>query len=232
MRYALLASVLVLTSPAFATGNGPPPFQGGNSTANAAAAASANAAAKAFQAQHQSQSLNVRNSNTNLNVNTARGGNARATGGQGGAGGNAASSATGGTGGNATSGPVGVNVDASSRDRAYAMGFGGYAAGSGPCIGTSTSGGIGILGYMFQGGRTEIEEECQVREAARLLASMGHVGMATDLIRSLPSVRKAMASLEPPAPTPTAATPQRVAAASNCNAPWVNGVMTPKPAGC
>lgn len=231
MRYALLASALALASPAFATGNGPP--QGGNSTS--AAAASASAAAKAFQAQHQSQSLNVRNSNTNLNVNTARGGSARATGGQGGqggAGGNAASSATGGTGGNATSGPVGVNVDASSRDRAYAMGFGGYAAGSGPCIGTSTSGGIGILGYMFQGGRTEIEEECQVREAARLLASMGHVGMATDLIRSLPSVRKAMASLEPPAPTPTAATTQRVAAAPNCSAPWTGGVMPPRSAGC
>ncbi len=233
MRTLLLASALLLPMAAHATGNGPnpPPFQGGNSTA----AANANATgghAKAFQAQHQSTT--VRSSNTNVNSNVARGGQggsarSNATGGAATAAGGTGIGGAGGQGG--TSGPVSVNVDASSNDRAYAMGLGGYAAASGPCVGVSTSAGVGILGWMAQGGRTEIEDECQVREAARIAASVGMVGLAQDLIRSLPSVRKAIASLEPaPSPTATTATPARVAAApSACAGVWRNGNM---PTGC
>lgn len=160
--------------------------------ATAAASAAASASATAAQQQTQRQSTIVRSTNV----------------------------AGGGAGGSATSGPV--SVDVSSNDRTYAMALGGYAAASGPCIGVSTSAGVGILGWMFQGGRTEIESECQVREAARIAASIGMIGLAQDLIRSLPSVRKATASLEPPA---TITAPAPAPAPAPEPAVWRNGVM-------
>lgn len=242
MRYALLASVLVLTSPAFATGNGPPnnvpPGQGGNSTANAAAAASANAAAKAFQAQHQYQSQNttVRNTNTNVNANVAHGGSARATGGQGGQGGNAASSAAGygGAGGNSSGASSNTNVNIEDRLQAPAIGIPGIAIGNNCGLGASV--GASFAGVAFGGAYSWADKDCLRMAFAASMPNMPDVQLA--ILCQSEIVSKAMATAgrtcpgTAPAPTPTASTPQRVAAAPNCNAPWVNGVMTPKPAGC
>jgi hypothetical protein len=90
------------------------------------------------------------------------------------------------------------------RDRLQAPGLGSYAAASGPCVGASTSAGLTFPGFGAQGGRTEVEPECQVREAARLLAAMGDTEGALRLIRSLPSVRAVLAE---PAPAVVAAAP-------------------------
>lgn len=93
------------------------------------------------------------------------------------------------------SGAGGGNV--SIQDRLQAPGLASYAAPSGPYVGVSTFATGSVAGFGIGGGRSEIEDECQVREAARLLHAMGATGEALALIRNLPSVRKAM-----PAPTP------------------------------
>jgi hypothetical protein len=104
-----------------------------------------------------------------------------------------------------TSSATAAGASVTIRDRLQAPGLGSYAAASGPCIGVSTSGGLTVSGFGFQGGRTEIEDECQVREAARLLHAMGATDDALALIRSLPSVRRVqsaatVATAAPPAP--------------------------------
>jgi hypothetical protein len=98
-----------------------------------------------------------------------------------------------------------AGASVSMRDRLQAPGLGSYAAASGPCIGVSTSAGLSFPGFGAQAGRTEIEDECQVREAARLLHAMGATDDALALIRSLPSVRRVqstatVAAAAPPAP--------------------------------
>lgn len=207
MRYALLASALALASPAFATGNGPPPFQGGSTaTAAAAAAANANAAANAG-------AIGI------------------------GKGGNAAAIAGGGTGIGGAASIGGVNVNAAPSlginvgdNRAYVVSPPGMmAAASGPCTGTSTTGSAGAYVFAIGGGRTEIDPSCTRRETARVLHLLGQTELAVRLMMAEPIVAE---MLNPPAPTPTAATPQRIAAAPNCNAPWTGGVMPPRPAGC
>lgn len=82
-------------------------------------------------------------------------------------------------------------------DRLQAPGLASYAAPSGPCVGVSTFATGSVAGFGIGGGRSEIEDECQVREAARLLHAMGATGEALALIRNLPSVRRSM----PQAPT-------------------------------
>jgi hypothetical protein len=103
----------------------------------------------------------------------------------------------------ATTGPSTSGASVTMRDRLQAPGLGSYAAASGPCVGASTSGGLSLPGFGAQAGRTSIEDECQVREAARLLHSMGATEEALALLRSLPSVRK----LAPPATVASAAAP-------------------------
>jgi hypothetical protein len=115
----------------------------------------------------------------------------------------------------ASSGGASVNL----RDRLQAPALGSFAAASGPCTGASTSGGFTLPGFGAQGGRTEIEAECQVREAARLLAAMGDTEGALRLIRSLPSVRAVLA--EPPA---------TVAAAPIATPPAAAALVAPAPA--
>lgn len=117
------------------------------------------------------------------------------------------SSATGGSasGGSATAtGASGGGASSNNDNRSYAIGLPSYAAAAGPCIGVSTMIGGAFLGTGGTVGRTEIEEECQVRDAARILLAAGQIGEAVALIRSLPSVRKAQQAMAQPAPAPRA----------------------------
>lgn len=88
-------------------------------------------------------------------------------------------------------GSGGSGGSSSNDNRNYAIGLPSYAAGSGPCIGRSTSVAAGAFGFGGGVGHTEVEEECQLREAARLMHSFGATGEALALIRGMPSVRKA-----------------------------------------
>lgn len=94
------------------------------------------------------------------------------------------------------------------------------AAASGPCVGASRSVSIGIGPAAGGFGESTIERECQVREAARLLGTLGDVETARALLMSLASVREALAS-PAPAAQPVAAAAQPAAAP----AVWRNGVM-------
>lgn len=114
----------------------------------------------------------------------------------------------GGQGGNATSGAsasANVNVDNGSSNRSYAIGLPSYAAASGPCVGSSTMVGGGLLGGGLTVGRTELENECQLREAARLYGSLGDTQTAFAILRSLPSVQTALGIAKTTAGTPEAA---------------------------
>ena len=119
--------------------------------------------------------------------------------------------ATGGAATASASGAGGGNV--SIQDRLQAPGLASYAAPSGPCVGVSTFGTASFAGVGGGFGRSELEDECQVREAARLLHAMGATSEALVLIRNLPSVRKAqpqqatVAAAAPAAEIVTAAAP-------------------------
>lgn len=109
----------------------------------------------------------------------------------------------------------GSSASTSYSERLQAPGLASYAAPSGPCIGVSTFATGSIAGFGIGGGRSEIEDECQVREAARLLHTMGATGEALALIRNLPSVRRALPPpvAAAPAPAPIAAQPMPMPAA-------------------
>lgn len=203
MKRLLLLSAVLLADPALARNNTPPPFQQGGSTSSSTATATAAAAAAAVAG---SKAIN-----TNVISNSATGGRA-------------SSSATGGDARSSQS----VSVDASMRDRLQAPGLGAYAAASGPCIGVSTSVGLSFPGFGGMAGRTEIEDECQIREAARILASIGDVPTAQRLILGLPSVRAALAP-PPAAPAPAASAPaptQVAARPSRCAIPTAEELRT------
>lgn len=105
-----------------------------------------------------------------------------------------------------TGGAASAGGNSNNDNRSYAIGLPSFAAGSGPCIGSSTSVAAGAFGFGGGVGRTEIEEECQLREAARLMHSFGATSEALALIRGMPSVRKAQSAMAQataaPAPAP------------------------------
>lgn len=198
MRLILLASAAALiAAPALATGNGPPnnvppPFQGGTSSASASASAAASAKSSA--------------------IGIGQGGHAAAIAG-GGAGGNV---------GNISVGAPSLNIGGNTVRTYATIPPGLMAAASGPCVGASRSVSIGIGPAAGGFGESTIERECQVREAARLLGTLGDVETARALLMSLVSVREALA---PPAAIPAAQPVTAAAQPASAPAVWRNGVM-------
>jgi hypothetical protein len=197
-RLILLASALALALPttaALATQPNPPPFQGGTSNASASASAAAAASAKSSA------------------VGIGQGGHAAAVAG-GGAGGSV---------GNISVGAPSLNIGGNTVRTYATIPPGLMAAASGPCVGASRSVSIGIGPAAGGFGESTIERECQVREAARLLGTLGDVETARALIMSLASVREALA---PAAATPAAQPVATVAQPAPAPAAvWRNGVM-------
>lgn len=118
----------------------------------------------------------------------------------------------------------GGNASTSYNERLQAPGLASYAAPSGPCVGVSTFATGSIAGFGIGGGRSEIEAECPLREAARLMHAFGATGEALELVRNLPSVVAARAATVPPAPRAVTITPLPVIA--------VPVVPPPKPEWC
>lgn len=200
MRLTLLTSAFALALPAaaLATQPSPPPFQGGTSNASASAAASAAASASAKSTA----------------VGIGQGGNAAAIAG-GGAGG------AGGSIGNISVGAPSLSIGGNTVRTYATIPPGLMAAASGPCVGASRSVSIGIGPAAGGFGESTIERECQLREAARLLGTLGDVETARALIMSLPSVREALAP-QPAAAAPPAAAARPAAAELTV---WRHGVM-------